>query len=132
MRFRFAFATACVLALPLWPGAVQSQVNALGFGATRCADIVTSYEPAQRMALFSWTAGYFTGANMAMIASTGRYRDLTGLAPGEVVTRLLHYCGQHPFDIMMTAADGIYFGLPLRDWRAAESAIANPQRRNSR
>ena len=71
------------------------------------------------MTIFSWAAGFFTGTNMASIASAARYRDLGGLGPDLVVTRLLGYCTQNPRDAVMRAVESIYFDAPLIVWKAA-------------
>ncbi|MDB5616222.1 hypothetical protein [Tardiphaga sp.] len=104
----------CFFALP-----AQAQNNALGYGLTTCSEFVTSYEPRQRMNVFAWTAGYFTGINLASVTSVARYRDLSGLPPDLVISLLLGHCTQNPRDQVARAADIIYVSLPLVVSKAA-------------
>jgi hypothetical protein len=92
---------------------VHAQSNGLGYGLIPCGEFVATYQPQQRMPIFAWAAGYFTGSNIATEPSK-RYRDLTGLAdPAFVVTRLLDHCTRNPRDVVADAVQQIYLGLPL-------------------
>jgi hypothetical protein len=97
---------------------------------------VANYEPHQRMTVFAWATGFFTGSNMASIATAARYRDLSDLGPDLVVTRLLGHCTQNPRDPVMRAVEYIYFGAPLivakdpvRSAKAVESLKSGKVRR---
>jgi len=115
---RFCLVT-CMLILtsPTFP--VHAQNNSLGYGVNTCSEFVATYEPRQQMTIFAWAAGFFTGINTASITSAARYRDLSGLTPDVVVTRLLGYCTQNPRDAVMRAAEKIYFGTPVIASKAA-------------
>jgi len=104
---------ACTLILILQALPAHAQNNSLGYGLTACSEFVAAYQPQQRMTIFAWAAGYFTGANIA-IEPSKRYRDLTGLAdPAFVVTRLLDHCTRNPRDAVLHAVQQIYLSLPL-------------------
>jgi hypothetical protein len=93
---RRIFLIACTLIVVSPALAVKAQNNSIGYGAAACSEFVAAYEPSQLMTVFAWTAGFFTGSNMALIASAARYRDVNGLDPASVVTRLLDHCRRNP------------------------------------
>jgi hypothetical protein len=89
MRRFFLAAGMLVVASAAAP--VHAQNNSLGYGVNACSDFVASYQPQQRMTIFAWAAGYFTGSNLAGAGAEPpkRFRDLTGLVdPSFVITRL--------------------------------------------
>lgn len=110
---RGIFKIVGILILVSASATAQAQNNSLGYGVNACSDFVATYESRQRMAIFAWAAGFFTGANMTSIASAARYRDLNGLNPDLVVTRLIDHCTRNPLDPVLRAVEGIYFGAPL-------------------
>jgi hypothetical protein len=111
MRRLYLISCVLIVGSPALP--VHAQNNSLGYGVNACSEFVANYEPRKLMTIFAWAAGFFTGSNMATIASAARYRDLTGLGPDLVVTRLLDHCTRNPKDVVMHGVEQIYFSSPL-------------------
>lgn len=107
------FKTAAVLIFVSPSLPVQAQNNSLGYGVNACSEFVATYEPRQRMTIFAWAAGFFTGANMASIGSAARYRDLSGFGPDLVITRLLDHCTRNPQDPIMRGVEQLYLDAPI-------------------
>jgi hypothetical protein len=98
----------------------NAQKNSLGYGVTACSEFVATYEPRQMTAVYAWVGGFFTGANMATIGTSARYRDVNGLDPASVITRLLDHCTRNPQNAVLHAVQQIYGSAPLIASKAAK------------
>jgi hypothetical protein len=125
MRRFYLITCTLIIVSPALPAHAQN--NSLGYGVTACSDFVATYEPRQMTTIFAWTAGFFTGSNMALIASAARYRDVSGLDPALVITRLLDHCARNPQDAVLHAVQQLYFSVPLLPWDA-RTQTAKPAR----
>jgi hypothetical protein len=124
MRRFYLITYVLIIGSPALP--VHAQNNSLGYGVTACSEFVATYEPRQMMTIFAWAAGFFTGSNMATIASAARYRDVNGLDPALVITRLLDHCTRNPQDAVLHAVQQIYFSAPLSVWKDARPQVPKP------
>jgi hypothetical protein len=107
----FKAAAVLIFISPALP--VHAQYNALGFGVNDCSFLVATYEPSQLTMIFAWSTGYLTGFNQASTAFGGQTRDLNGLSPHLIVTRLLDHCTRNPQDKMLDGVRKIYLSAPI-------------------
>jgi hypothetical protein len=109
-----------VVAVLLWllGGAAEAaeRGQTAGVGADLCAEFAKAYAENPKGAedlYWTWARGMMSGMNLASIANSNVFRDLT--ADPDIMRRAIHiYCTAHPLTSYSGAILDLYVSLPLK------------------
>jgi hypothetical protein len=115
MRSHIAAILTVSLLLGRAAGAVELSQSA-GIGANLCAQFTKAYieNPANAEDLYwSWAMGMMSGMNLASIANSNVFRDLTG--DQDIYRRATRsFCNAHPLTTYAGAILDVYVSFPLK------------------
>lgn len=90
-----------------------AQTNMAGIGATNCSEIQQHLSNKQyRSALLSWTTGFYTGINMALITTGQNSRNLSGITENTIIENIASFCSKNPQKPIIAATENMYGRLP--------------------
>jgi hypothetical protein len=93
------------------PSALAEPLATQGIGVSSCARLVNDVKPTEglnnpvNLMLFSWTQGYISAANLALLASDNQHIDMSGLDDGKMLTMIIGYCKSNPDKKPINALD---------------------------
>lgn len=99
------------LATALITGASAEPLATQGIGISSCARLINDVKPAEglgnpvNLMLFSWTQGYISAANLALLASDNQHIDMSTLDDGKVLGMIVSYCKSNPDKKPINAVD---------------------------
>ena len=91
--------------------AIAEPLVTQGIGISSCARLINDVKPPEglnnpvNLMLFSWTQGYISAANLALLASDNQHVDMNGLDDGKVLTMIVSYCRANPDKKPINAVD---------------------------
>lgn len=90
----------------------------LGFGTQKCGEYRASdlTDPATRVGLYSWVAGYLSAVNLFTGTAQHRIHDLSGMSQELVFDTLNSFCAAQPDQVLSVGVDEILKKLPEKPY----------------
>ncbi|MDE3795826.1 hypothetical protein CN155_10250 [Sinorhizobium meliloti] len=112
-----------IVLLPASTNAFAQSANMVGYGLSKCRDIVavTMAQQERTLEIMQWVFGYLSGLNTVNAMEHGKYRDIGAVvqdgAAGGLTVPLLRGCRNNPDRAFADMIGEVYGQLPLRDFK---------------